>query len=148
MSAFAGGMRAPLPEPVAHCAGGGLLERAGRLTRAFLCSSGSFSSLPQPGKVLPVPSAFLPTTGRLVAEGAFSRPPFFLQVSGRGRGTAWVRSVHPSWKGGRYRRRVASRGFPEAIQIVREDGLKREKEECGQRIGLQRLFPKSGRLEP
>lgn len=106
-----------------------LLERAGRLTPRF-----------QPGKVLPVPSAFLSTTGRLVAEGAFSRPPFFLQVSGRGRGSAWVRSVHPSWKGGRYRRRGASRGFPEAIQIVKRRWTP-EKEECGQGIGLQRLFP-------
>lgn len=141
MSAFPGGMRVPLPEPVAHCAGGGLLERAGRLTRGFLCRSGSFSSLPQPGKVLPVPSAFLPTTGRLVAEGAFSRPPFFLQVSGRGKGTAWVRSVHPSWKGGRYRRHGASRGFPEAIQIVREDGLTREREECARGLGFSGCFP-------
>lgn len=35
--------------------------------------------------------------GRLL----FSRHCFFLQVpAGRGRGAAWVRSVHPSWKGG------------------------------------------------
>lgn len=111
MSALPGGDEGP---PARTCCS--LLERAGRLTPRL-----------QPGKVLPVPSAFLSTTGRLVAEGAFSRPPFFLQVSGRGRGAAWVRSVHPSWKGGRYSRRGASRGFPEAIQIVREDGLRRRR---------------------
>lgn len=124
MSALPGGDEGP---PARACCS--LLERAGRLTPHL-----------QPGKVLPVPSAFLSTTGRLVAEGAFSRPPFFLQVSGRGRGAAWVRSVHPSWKGGRYRRRGASGGFPEAIQIVREDGLRRRRN-AARGLGFSVCFP-------
>lgn len=124
------GMRVPLPEPVAHCAGGGPAGESGATSSPRL----------QPGKVLPVPSAFLPTTGRLVAKGAFSRPPFFLQVSGRGKGAAWVRFVHPSWKGGRYRRHGASRGFPEAIQIVREDGLGRRRN-AARGLGFSVCFP-------
>lgn len=59
-------------------------------------------------------------------QGACGGECFSLQVSERGKGAAWVRAVHPSWKGGKNCRLAAKWGFPEAIQILQGDGLQRE----------------------